>query len=120
MRFSCAVVISVVLLACAGKTRREYPDNGSVDFLDMTAGGPGGALDTSEVTVHYKGALKDRIEELGLVEARVSGKDKKKPDVLRELQKEAAPLKADGIYQIEIKQDGDTLKADGYAFRFRQ
>jgi hypothetical protein len=109
-----------VLFACASKTRRDYPDNGQITYLDMTAGNPGGNLDTTGVTMHYKGPLKDSIEDLGVVDGKVSGRGKKKADVLKELQKEALKLKADGVYQVEYAQDGDTLKADGYAFRFKQ
>lgn len=109
-----------LLIACAGKTRREYPDNGSIVYFDMTAGNPGGNVDTMGVTMHYKGALKDSIEELGVVDGSVSGRGKKKADVLKELQKEALKLKADGVYQVEYSVDGETLKADGYAFRFKQ
>ncbi len=117
---SLALLSLALLFACASKTRREYPDNGQITYLDMTAGNPGGNLDTTGVIMHYKGPLKDNIEELGVVDGKVSGGGKKKADVLKEMLKEAAKLKADGVYQVEYTQDGDTLKADGYAFRFRQ
>jgi hypothetical protein len=115
------IVISLVLaFSCASKTRGDYPNNGSVTYLDMTAGNPGGVLDTTGVTMHYKGSFKDNIEDLGVVDAKVSGPGKKEADVLKELQKEAIRLKADGVYQVEFTKNGDTLKADGYAFRFKQ
>lgn len=117
----CLSLISLILLiACASKTRREYPDNGQIMYFDLTAGNPGGNVDTTGVTMHYKGSFKDSIEDLGVVEGKVSGRGKKKADVLLEVQKEAIKLKADGVYQVEYSVDGDTLKADGFAFRFKQ
>lgn len=120
MRRVAALALFFIVFGCASKTRREYPDNGKIVYFDMTAGNPGGNVDTMGVTMHYKGALGDSIVELGVVDGKVSGRGKTKADVLKELQKEAVKLKADGVYQVEYSVDGDTLKADGYAFRFKQ
>ncbi|MBV6492030.1 MAG: hypothetical protein LDLANPLL_00019 [Turneriella sp.] len=109
----------VLVFACASKTRRNYPDNGGIVYFDMNAGDPNGNVDTMGVMMYYKGPLSDTIEDLGVVSGKVSGRGKRKNDVLKELQKEAQNLKADGIYQIEYHVDGDTLSADGYAFRFK-
>ena len=119
MRKIIFVLLSIFLIACASKTRKTYPDNGSVVFWDISAGGVGGSLNSKDVTLHYKGAFKDNIEELGVIAAKVSGKEKQRADVLEALLKEAIQLKADGIYEIDVTQDGDTFKADGVAFRFK-
>lgn len=120
MRLILAGLCTCVLIACASKTRRSYPDNASFEFYDLTAGNPGGNLDSTGVTMHYQGPITDTIEDVGLVEAKVTAKTGGRAAVLTELQKEALKLKAEGIYQVEVKQDGDKWTADGYAFRYRQ
>jgi len=119
MRKVIFVILSIFLIACASKTRRTYPDNGTVEFWDISASGVGGSLDAKDVKLHYQGAFKDNIEELGVIAAKVSGKEKKRADVLEALLQEAIKLKADGIYEIDVTQDGETFKADGVAFRFK-
>lgn len=119
MRLLFTVALAIALTACASKTRRTYPENGRLVFWDMSAGDPGANVDTTGVTMHYKGRIGDTIEELGIIEAKVEGKKKTRADALRELKKEAEKLKADGICEIEFKRDGETLKVDGVAFRFK-
>lgn len=119
MRLLFVVLMALAFTACASKTRRTYPDNGKLVFWDMAAGDPGANVDTTGVTMYYRGPIGDTIEELGIIEAKVEGPKKKRADALRELKKEAEKLKADGICEIEYERDGDTLKADGVAFRFK-
>ncbi len=119
MRFFTGLILAILISACASKNRRTYPPNGKLVFWDMAAGDPGANVDTTGVTMHYKGAVTDTIEELGIIEARVEGKKKTRADALRELKKAAEKLKADGICEIEFHRDGETLKADGVAFRFK-
>ncbi len=119
MRLLFIALVALSLTACASKSRRTYPPNGKLVFWDMAAGDPGANVDTTGVTMHYKGAVTDTIEELGIIEARVEGKKKTRADALRELKKAAEKLKADGICEIEFHRDGETLKADGVAFRFK-
>lgn len=119
MRAFIVAAMIITLTACASKTRRTYPENGQLLFWDMSAGDPGANVDTTGVTMHYKGRIVDTIEELGVIEAKVEGPKKSRADALRELKKEAEKLKADGICEIEFKRDGETLKVDGVAFRFK-
>jgi hypothetical protein len=119
LRLALFIVLFVSLGACASKTRRTYPNNGKLVFWDMAAGDPGANVDTTGVTMYYRGPIGDTIEELGIIEAKVEGPKKKRADALRELKKEAEKLKADGICEIEYERDGDTLRADGVAFRFK-
>jgi hypothetical protein len=114
-----AVAALALVLGCASKTRRQYPDNGSFVFWDMTAGAARSDVDATGMTMYYKGPFVNTVEDLGVVEAEADGRKVSRADVLAGLQKKALALKADGIYQIELKRDGTTLKADGYAFRFR-
>jgi len=88
--------------------------------MDLTTSPVGGNLDSTGIRMFYKGAVKDSIEELGVIEAKVSGRGKTRNDVLRALQQEALKLKGDGILEITTKRDDDTWKADGVAFRFKQ
>ncbi len=119
MRLLFIAFVALSLAACASKTRRTYPENGQLIFWDMSAGDPGAKVDTTGVTMHYKGRIGDTIEELGVIEAKVEGAKKSRADALRELKKEAEKLKADGVCEIEFKRDGETLKVDGVAFRFK-
>lgn len=119
MRFFTALLLAMAISACASKTRRAYPPNGKLVFWDLAAGDPGANVDTTGMTMYYKGAIGETIEELGIIEAKVEGGKKTKADALRELKKEAEKLKAEGICEIEFKRDGDTLKVDGVAFRFK-
>lgn len=120
MRLLLITLAALAVITCASKTRRNYPDNSSFEFYDLAAGNPGGNVDPTGVTMYYQGPLTDTIEEVGLVEAKAEARKGGRAAVLNELQKEALKLKADGIYQVEVKRDGDTWTADGYAFRFRQ
>lgn len=120
MRRLLIVLCAVVACSCASKTRRTYPDNSSFVFYDLAAGNPGGNVDPTGVTMHYRGPLTDTIEEVGLVEAKATARSGGRAAVLTALQKEAVKLKADGIYEVEVRRDGDDWTADGYAFRFRQ
>lgn len=108
------------VFACAGRSYRTYPDNGSIVYLDSSVGPVGGNVDGTGVTMHYKGPLKDSIEDLGPVEAKVSRRGVKRADVLRELQLQVQKKNADGVYDVLVTQDGETLEASGLAFRFRR
>lgn len=114
------IVATFIAQACAGRSYRTYPENGSIEYLDSSVGPVGGHVDGTGVTMHYKGALKDSIEDLGPVEAKVSKRGVKKADVLRELQLKVQKLNADGVYDVLVTQDGETMEASGLAFRFKR
>ena len=114
------LLLLFVASACAGRSYRTYPDNGSIVYLDSSVGPVGGNVDGTGVTMHYKGPLKDSIEDLGPIEAKVSKRGVKKADVLRELQLQVQNKNADGVYDVLVTQDGETIEANGLAFRFRR
>lgn len=114
------IVVLVALHACAGRSYRTYPENGSISYLDCSVGAVGGKLDATGVTMHYKGQLKDTVNDLGAVEAKVSKARVTKSDVLRELQLQAQKKNADGIYDVLVTVDGETMEASGMAFKFKQ
>lgn len=120
MRPILAVTALMLLIACGGRSYRTYPDNSSIQYLDASAGAVGGNLDATGVTMHYKGPLKDAVESLGPVEGKVSKRGAKKADALRELQAEAQKKNADGVYDVLVEIDGETVTASGVAFRFKR
>ena len=120
IRRSLLLFLSVAVSACAGRSYRTYPDNGSIVYLDSSVGPVGGNVDGTGVTMHYKGPLKDSIEDLGPIEAKISKRGVKKADVLRELQLQVQKKNADGVYDVLVTQDGETMEASGIAFRFRR
>jgi|GEM_PF-3577414 len=119
MRYA-PLLLLCAIFACAGRSYRTYPDNGSIVYLDSSVGPVGGNVDGTGVTMHYKGPLKDSIEDLGPIEAKVSKRGVKKADVLRELQLQLQKKSADGVYDVLVTQDGETMEASGLAFRFRR
>ena len=56
-RRSLLLIISIAAFACAGRSYRTYPDNGSIVYLDSSVGPVGGNVDGTGVTMHYKGVL---------------------------------------------------------------
>lgn len=114
------LIFVFAVLHCSSRKDQVYPDNGTVSYIDMSAGSPGGALDTTGVEMHYRGSLKDSIEVLQLVEASAAQESGGKKAALAELQKQAQKLGADGIYDVQVKDDGKKAEASGYAFRFRR
>lgn len=89
-------------------------------YYDIKAGTSGGQLDTSEVRMYYRGALTDKIAVVGNVNGNASGAQKNKTVVLRQLRQQALQMKADGIYDVEYQDRGNTLYATGKAFRFKE
>ncbi|HRP69427.1 MAG TPA: hypothetical protein PLY93_07845 [Turneriella sp.] len=89
-------------------------------YYDMKAGTSGGQLDTSEVRMYYRGALTDKITVVGNVNGSASGAQKNRTAVLRQLHQQALQMKADGIYDVQYQDRGNTLYATGKAFRFKE
>ena len=119
-RHHLVLLLLFIATHCAGRSYRTYPDNGSIVYLDSSVGPVGGNVDGTGGTMHYKGPLKDSIEDLGPIEAKVSKRGVKKSDVLRELQLQVQKKNADGVYEVLVTQDGETMEASGLAFRFKR
>ncbi|GAB4428387.1 MAG: hypothetical protein OHK0011_10570 [Turneriella sp.] len=114
------VPLFFLLAACAGRKNRVYPDNGVLTYLDASAGNVGGKLDSTGVQMHYRGPLKDSIEEIQLIEASAAWRQGGRKAALGALQQKAQKLNADGIYDIQFVDDSDGTEASGIAFRFRR
>lgn len=114
------VSLFLLLAACASRKNRVYPDNGVLTYLDAGAGNVGGNLDSTGVQMHYRGPLKDSIEDIQLIEASAPWRKGGRKAALGELQQKAQKLNADGIYDIQFADDGSGTEASGIAFRFRR
>ncbi len=114
------VLLLLLLAACASRKNRVYPDNGVLTYLDASAGNVGGNLDATGVEMHYRGPLKDSIEDIQLLEAYAAWQKGGRKAALRELQEKAQKLNADGIYDIQFADDSSGAEVSGIAFRFRR
>lgn len=108
------------LVSCSSRQNRVYPDNGVLTYFDASAGTVGGNLDATGVQLHYKGALKDSIEDIQLIEASASHSKGGRKAALRELQEKAQKLGADGIYDIQFDSGSSEVSVSGIAFRFKR
>jgi hypothetical protein len=110
----------VLLAACASHKRRVYSDNGVLTYFDASAANVDGYLDSTSVEMHYRGSLKDSIEDIKLLEASAAWHQGGRQAALRELQQKAQKLNADGIYDIQFVDDASGTAVSGIAFRFRR
>lgn len=110
----------LLLAACSSRKNRVYPENGALTYLDTSAGSVGGNLDSTDVQIHYRGALQDSVEDIRLIEASASWQEGGRKAALRKLQEAAQKLNADGVYDIQFADDSGGTEASGIAFRFRR